>query len=167
MSAAREIWRIAPDTLDYAADDVSGKGAEKTGGRWNRKGAAMLYCSSTIALACLETLVHLTATGPLPLNRYLVRIAIPPSIWRQRTVLIPDKHIGWDAEPPGVVSIGWGVDWVDSQQSLIAEVPSVIIPEEPNILINPRHRDARRLRPRKVRRWTYDPRLPSTQDRAH
>lgn len=167
MSVAREVWRIAPDTPDYGADDRSGKGAEKTGGRWNRKGAAMLYCSSTIALACLETLVHLSAAEPLPLNRYLVRVAIPPSIWRDRTVLIPGKHIGWDAEPPGMVSIGWGSDWADSQQSLIAEVPSVVVPEEPNILINPRHGDAKRLRLRRVRRWTYHPRFAGTRNRGH
>jgi len=167
MTAVREVWRIAPDTPDYGADDFTGQGAEKTGGRWNRRGAAMLYCSSTIALACLETLVHLSAAEPPPLNRYLVKIAIPPSIWRNRTVLTPDKHIGWDAEPPGLVSINWGSDWVDSQQSLIAEVPSVVVPEEANILINPRHRDAKRLRPWKVRRFTYDPRLPGTRNHAH
>lgn len=159
MSAAREVWRIAPDTPDYGADDLSGKGAEKTGGRWNRKGAALLYCSSTVALACLETRVHLSGGDLLPLNRYLVRIAIPPSIWRDRTVLAPSEHVGWDATPPGMVSIGWGSEWADSQRSLIAEVPSVIVPEEANILVNARHRDAKRLRVSKVRRWTYDPRL--------
>ena len=167
MSAAREVWRIAPDTPDYRADDLSGKGAEKTGGRWNRKGAAMLYCSSTIALACVETLVHLSAADPLPLNRYLVKVVIPPSIWRDRTILAPAEHVGWDAEPPGITSLDWGSNWADSERSLIAEVPSVIVPEEANILINPRHHDAKRLRTRKVRRWTYDPRLAQTRHRAH
>lgn len=167
MSAAREVWRIAQDTSDYGADDLSGKGAEQTGGRWNRKGAAMLYCSSTIALACLETLVHLSGTDPLPLNRYLVRIAIPPSIWRDRAVLTPGEHVGWDAEPPGTISISWGSDWAASERSLIAEVPSVIVPEEANILINPRHRDAKRLQTRKVRRWMYDPRFARTRHRPH
>lgn len=167
MSSAREIWRIAPDTTDYGADDLSGRGAEKTGGRWNRKGAAMLYCSSTIALACLETLVHLSGTDPLPLNRYLVKISIPPSIWQDRTILAPGEHVGWDAEPPGRVSIGWGSDWAHSARSLIAEVPSVIVPEEANILINPRHRDAKRLRSRKMRRWTYDPRFAHARRPAH
>lgn len=127
----------------------------------------MLYCSSTIALACLETLVHLSGTDPLPLNRYLVKIAIPPSIWQHRTVLARDEHVGWEAEPPGMVSIGWGSDWADSDRSLIAEIPSVIVPEEANILINPRHRDAKRLVSRKMRRWTYDPRLAHTRQRAH
>lgn len=167
MSAAREVWRIAPDTPHYTADDLTGGGAEKTGGRWNRKGVAMVYGSSTIALACLETLVHLCAGHPLPLNRYLVKIAIPPSAWRDRTVLMPAAHVGWDAEPPGVVSIRWGSEWAQSGQSLIAEVPSAAVPEEANVLINPRHRDAKRLRTWKVRRWNYDPRLARTAHRAH
>lgn len=166
MSAGREIWRIAPDTADYGADDLSGKGAETTGGRWNRKGAAMLYCSSTIALACLETIVHLAGGGALPLNRYLVSILIPPSAWRARTVLETTGHIGWDSEPPGIVSLDWGNDWVGSQRSLVAEVPSAIISEESNVLINPRHRDARRLQARKIRSWIYDPRLGRHANRA-
>ena len=166
MSAARAVWRIAPDTADYGADDLSGIGAERTGGRWNRRGAALLYCSSTIALACLETLVHLAGAEPLPLNRYLVTIAIPPSLWRDRTVLAPSAHVGWDAVPPGGVSTGWGSDWADGGRSLLAQVASVVVPQEVNILINPRHRDARRLRTRKVRRWTYDPRLAFTAHHA-
>lgn len=167
MRAARELWRIAPDTPDYEADDLCGKGAEKTGGRWNRKGVAMLYCSSTVALACLETLVHLAGAAPLPLKRYLVTIALPPSAWRERTILKPSGHVGWESVPPGIVSIGWGNDWVDSSRSLIAEVPSVIVPEEANILINPRHRDARWLRARKVRRWTYDPTVARARHAPH
>ena len=167
MREAREVWRIEPDTRDYGADDLSGRGAEKTGGRWNRKGSAVLYCSSSIALACLETLVHTAGSDPLPLNRYLVRIAIPPSAWRSRTVLAPGRHIGWDSEPPGLVSINWGKDWIATVKSLIAEVPSVIVPEESNILINPRHRDAKQLRAQKVRRWTYDLRLQHSVHGAH
>jgi RES domain-containing protein len=167
LSGAREVWRIAPDTRDYGADDLSGRGAERTGGRWNRKGNAVLYGSATIALACLETLVHLSGSDPLPLNRYLVRIAIPPSAWRSRIVLAPTEHVGWDSEPPGLISIEWGKDWLATVKSLIAEVPSVIVPEESNILINPRHRDAKGLRARKVRRWTYDPRLQRAVPGAH
>lgn len=167
MSVAREVWRIAPDTPDYEANDLSGKGAEKTGGRWNRQGIAMLYCSSTVALACLETLVHLAGAAPLPLNRYLVKIAIPPSAWRERTILKPGEHVGWESVPPGIVSIGSGNEWAHSSRSLIAEVPSVIVPEEANILINPRHRDVRRLRARKVRRWTYDPRVARARHASH
>ena len=53
------LWRIASDTPDYTADDTTGAGAKKTGGRWNRKGIALIYTAESRALACLETLVHL------------------------------------------------------------------------------------------------------------
>ncbi len=70
------VWRIAADTRDYAADDLSGAGAKATGGRWNAMNYAAVYSSATRAMACLETIVHLNAGG-LPLNRYLVEITIP------------------------------------------------------------------------------------------
>jgi RES domain-containing protein len=156
----RYVWRIATDTPDYGADDLSGKGAEKTGGRWNRKGTALIYSSASIALACLETLVHLGGGLPLPLNRYLVRIPISPTAWRKRTVFDPAAHIGWDAEPAGLVSINWGTQWARSNASLLAEVPWVLVPEESNILINPTYPGATRLGVRKLRQWRYDVRLP-------
>ena len=74
------VWRIATDTPNYEADDLSGAGAKATGGRWNEKGMAVVYASETRALACLETFVHLNAGG-LPLNRYLVAITISDVIW--------------------------------------------------------------------------------------
>lgn len=167
MTSVIEVWRIAQDTADYRADDLSGKGAEEVGGRWNRPGTALLYCSSSIALACLETLVHLAGTDRLPFNRYLVRIILPPSAWQHRTIFEPSESVGWDSVPRGIVSLSWGNAWAASGQTLIAEIPSVVIPEEANILINPRHRDAKRLRVQKVRRWTYDPRLERTELSAH
>jgi RES domain-containing protein len=160
---ARTAWRIAADTRNYTADDLSGRGAEEDGGRWNHPGTPLLYASSTIALACLETFVHLDGRNALPLNRYLVQLELPPSTWRQRTVFVPADHVGWDAEPPGLVSMGWGTQWAQSQVSLIAEVPSVVVPEEINILINPRHRDTTRLKARKLRRWAYDRRVRGGQ----
>lgn len=166
MSPAKSLWRIAQDTPEYSADDLSGKGAEEAGGRWNRRGTAMLYCSSSIALACLETLVHLAGRDPLPFNRYLVRVEVPPSAWRARTMFEPGEHVGWDSIPPGIVSLSWGNAWATSARSLLAEIPSVVVPEESNILVNPRHPDARRLRSRKMRRWTYDVRMENPQARV-
>ena len=153
------LWRIASDTPSYGADDLTGKGAELTGGRWNRKGAPMVYSSVSIALACLETLVHLAGDVPLPLNRYLVEITVPQPLWDMRTRFDATRHIGWDAEPPGLVSLDWGTQWVQSLQALLAEVPAIVVPEESNVLVNPRHPDAAQLTARKVRRWTYDTRL--------
>lgn len=156
MSAS--VWRIASDTPNWTADDLKGEGAKRTGGRWNRQGLPTIYASSTRALACLETLVHIDSGG-LPFNRYLVEIIVPETEWGERELFDADAHTGWDATPPGRVSIDWGTAWLRRKVSLIAEVPSIVVPEEPNVLINPLHPAASNLRSSKIRKWTYDPRL--------
>lgn len=154
------LWRIGTDTPDYGADDLRGIGAERSGGRWNRKGIRMVYTSTSRALACLETLAHL-GSGDLPLNRYLVEITLSSDAWSARIVFDATANVGWDAQPPGLVSLDWGTAWASSRSSLLAEVPSVIVPEESNILINPLHPDVAALAARKIRRWTYDGRMRS------
>jgi RES domain-containing protein len=157
---ARTVWRIAADTAHYGSDDLSGKGAEKTGGRWNRSGTPVIYASGSIALAYLETIVHLSGLDPLPLNRYLVKIDLLATAWKARTIFDAAMHVGWDALPAGLVSLDWGTEWLQSRKSLLAEVPSIVVPEDFNILINPRHPDAgNNLTPKKIRRWNYDARL--------
>jgi RES domain-containing protein len=156
---AHVVWRIAADTAAYLSDDLSGKGAETTGGRWNRKGTPLVYSSDSIALACLETVVHLGGSDPLPLNRYLVRIDIPAAAWQARTRLDHSLHVGWDALPEGLVSIEWGTIWAQSAHRLVAQVPSIVVPEEFNVLLNPAHPDVAKLIAKKVRKWTFDARL--------
>jgi RES domain-containing protein len=153
------VWRIAADTPDYTADDLSGVGASSSGGRWNRKHAAMTYASSSRALACLETVVHLGAGDTLPLNRYLVEIRIPISLWRARETFIVSTHVGWDAEPAGKVSLDWGTTWASESRSVVAEVPSIVVPEEWNVLLNPSHPDIKSVKSKKIRKWTYDSRV--------
>ena len=160
MSCA--LWRIGVDAPTYEADDLSGKGAELTGGRWNDPGVPMIYAAMTRSMACLETLVHLNAGG-LPLNRYLVEITAPDALWTQARRESEDSlSVGWDATPPGRVSTSFGTDWVRSQSTALLIVPSAIIPEECNVLINPVHPDSAHVTASKVRRWTYDPRLQSS-----
>lgn len=159
MSVDVTVWRIAADTPKYAAHDLSGKSAEATGGRWNRKGTALNYTSVSRSLACLETVVHLSSGDALPLNRYLVQIRIPITAWNSRVVLDPAHHVGWDVEPAGKVSMDWGTAWIQGKATLLAEVPSVIVPEEHNILINPKHPHASKLTAVKIRKWTYDHRI--------
>jgi RES domain-containing protein len=154
------VWRIATEAPSYGATDLTGKGAELTGGRWNRKGVPMIYTSTTRALACLETLVHFASGVLLPLNRFLVRIEIPRECWTQRRRFGSlSKHVGWDAEPPGRVSQQLGSAWADENETLLLEVPSIVVEEEANVLINPRHADASRLSATMVRKWVYDRRL--------
>jgi len=150
-------WRIATDTPGYTADDLSGAGAKLSGGRWNRPGSPLLYCASNISLAVLETFIHLGAGG-LPLNRYLVELSIPEDLWARATTL-HRPPVGWDAIPTGKVSLDEGDGWLKSQRSALMIVPSVIVNEEWNVLVNPVHPDAAQIAARKVRKWTYDPRL--------
>ena len=149
-SSTVSLWRIGTDTPDHEANDLSGKGAEKSGGRWNRVGTPLVYSATTRALACLETVVHLAKT-PLPLNRYLVEIRLPRSIWAAATALDRSTLVGWDAEPAAKPSLDWGTLWARGSASLLALVPSVIVPEEFNVLINPAHPDLARVTSTRIR----------------
>lgn len=150
------VWRIAAVTLNYSADDLSGAGAKASGGRWNSPGMAVVYASESIALAVHETVVHLRTAG-LPLNRYLVRIDIPDAVWAARQALAPPP--GWDAQPHGLPGVTAGDTWLKAGISAIMTVPSVIVPEERNVLINPAHPDSAGLTATIQRRWQYDTRL--------
>jgi RES domain-containing protein len=156
---SRTVYRIATDTPDYEADDLSGRGAQITGGRWNEKGVAVIYAAENRSLACLETVVHLGAGG-LPFNRYLVEISIPDRVWtaaqRETPMSLP---VGWDAEPAGRASTSFGTGWLRSGRSAILLIPSTIVAEEFCVLLNPAHPDSARISALKSRRWLYDPRL--------
>lgn len=153
------LWRIAVDTPEYTANDITGGGAKATGGRWNRRGHAVLYTSTSLSLACLETVVHFK-TGGLPLNRYLVSVELPHQAWAARVEHSAEAlPVGWDALPEGRVSLDIGDAWLAQGESPVMVVPSVIVPEERNVLINPEHKLAKGLKAIKRRRWLYDPRL--------
>ena len=151
------LWRIAADTPGYAADDLSGIGAKLTGGRWNSKGVPVVYCATSIALATLET-VHYLRTGTLPFNRFLVRIEVPEAVWQARQILDQPPG-GWDAIPASLSASRAGDHWSAAGKTALLVVPSVIVPDECNVLINPRHPDAATITASTVRRWQYDPRF--------
>ncbi len=149
----RRVWRIATDTPDYVADDLAGTGARLTDGRWNRPGLSVLYCACSPSLACIETLVH-PGTGSLPMNRYLVAIDIRNAVWDSKmTETASSLPVGWDATPAGKVSLDFGDAWLSAGTSAVLTVPSVIVPEDAIILINPQHPDSTRLTATKLRRW--------------
>ncbi len=157
MSVA--LWRIALASRSIAPTDLSGLGAENTGGRWNSAGRPVVYAATSASLACLETVVHLNAGG-LPLNRVLVRIDVPDEVWNVRqSLLLASLAEGWNAVPAGSVSAEAGNAWLDGLVSALLLVPSAIVPDEFNVLLNPRHADAAKVNARARRPWTYDDRL--------
>lgn len=153
------LWRIAKDTPDYKASDLSGGGAKAMGGRWNSKGLPVVYAASTIALATLETLAHLGDNIAIR-NAFLVRIVVPKSLWAARqTIDAASLPLTWVAEPPGAASIGCGDAWLRANTGALMLVPSIIVPEEYNVLINPGHPSAARITAAVTRQYIYDPRL--------
>lgn len=169
MSELITSWRIARTGPTWKANDLSGKGSAKSPGRWNSSGRPIVYSASSIALACLETLVRLPSDEPLfCLQQQLVRITIPSHHWQQRKIFIKEEHSGWDlartlenAEDWLTATQAWGDDWLENGDSLLAEVPSVIVPEEFNLLLNPRHPAHVEVVAEIVRPWIYDARLVS------
>lgn len=150
------LWRIAADTRTYGADDLSGAGAAKNPGRWNDDGQPALYTAPTIAMAVLETAAHIDDAG-LPLNRYLVEITVPDATWADREVLdVTTLDTTWSAIPAGRGSVKPGADWLRGGTAAILVVPSVIVPEEAAVLINPRHPDAAGIKARVVRLFEYN-----------
>ena len=149
------LWRIAAETREYAATDLSGAGAAKSPGRWNDYKEPVVYCAPSIAMAVLETAAHIDDAG-LPLNRYLVAIEAPDVVWPRREELdVAKLPPTWAAIPAGRASVKIGSDWLTSVRSAILMVPSVIVPEELAALINPRHPDSFTITAKVVRPFEY------------
>ena len=159
LTDAISLWRIAADTPQWAAEDLSGKGAAQRGARWNHAGEPVAYAASSISLAAWETRAHFGQGAQLPWNRYLVRIDVPADVWAARETLAQPLPVGWDAIPEGRVSRALGSKWLNAASSALLVVPSVIVSEEINVLVNPAHGDAKRIMAVKIRKFAYDPRV--------
>ncbi len=138
-------------------DPLDPEGARRYGGRWNSRGTAVLYAADTIALAMLEKLVHLHRLEALAMFR-LCTLQLPDEaiLPLAETALPPD----WQADPPTPATQAIGDQWVREQASLALTVPSVLVPRQRNLLINPTHPDFPALREGlEVEPFQFDPRL--------
>jgi RES domain-containing protein len=117
--------------------DLSGKGAEMTGGRWNSKGVAMIYTSQSRALCTTEIAVH-SPLGIIPSNYWMIEIEFPDTIdvfEIDSSTLSPD----WKAFPHPHSTQAIGDDFVASRKYLIMKAPSAVVQGDFNYLINPAH----------------------------
>ena len=165
MTVSLLVYRIASETPEFTADDLSGGGAAKSGGRWNASGSPVVYCAASRALAYLETLAHLIpglapGTKP-PANRCLIEVAVPIAVWSKRHHARKDPKFpgGWSVHPAGKDSIEYGTAWLTVMTSALLVVPSVVVADEDNILINPLHSDAKEITARNTGKWQFDHRL--------
>lgn len=115
------------------------------GFRWNNLHTRMVYTSESRALSLLEMAVHLDLAEDIPDDRMIVEITIPDSIEIQE-ILSSDLPADWSSYPPVAMTKKIGDDFVKYGESAVLKVPSAIIPEESNYLINPLHRDAKKIK---------------------
>lgn len=125
------------------ADDLSGRGAEIAGGRWNRKGLPALYLAGNRSTALVETIVHCRYIEDL-YDRLVLSIEIPAGMADSfDTGRLPDN---WNATPWINDTIDMGSQWLRSHDNLILQLPSSVIPEEKIYMINPRHSEFKRVK---------------------
>jgi RES domain-containing protein len=148
------LYRLERRARTTAAEAFSGEGALHYALRWNSIGTRLVYTSTSVALACLETLVHMQMLAK-PEERWLFTIDIPEGDVEELRQLPK----GWDAEPATAASQSVGDQWIASARSVALLVPSVVVPVEQNALINPRHPRFRLGWVKRAERFRYDPRL--------
>ncbi len=136
-------WRLCRER--YA--DLSGDGARLYGGRWNSPGRPLVYAASTAALAVLEVRVHLDLPPDLLPDDYTLL-----------TIDLDDLAVETVAELPHDPR-GFGDAWLAAVRMPVLCVPSTIVPESPNLLLNPSHPDAGAGRIVGQRRFAFDRRL--------
>ena len=121
---------------------LDGMGGLYGSGRWHKKGNLVIYTSEHASLAAWEKIVHVTSFENLPKNLLLVKIEIPDGI---EILSIPQKILanGWDCFPFILDTMDYGTSFLRKKEHLAIKVPSVIIHDEYNIILNPLHPDIR------------------------
>ncbi len=113
-----------------------GEGARLYGGRWNSQGVPVLYTSDSLALCCLEIFVNLPSYDLLKEYVY-IKLSFESDL-----VIDVELFDGWNVRPVSKVSQGVGDRWVKDRKSPVLRVPSVIIPDGNNYLLNFNHPDS-------------------------
>jgi len=148
-----KAWRLVKKRHDKTAFD--GEGARLYGGRWNDKGVAVVYVAGTLALAALETFVHLT-THAMSIKFVAFELDIPPTVAVEAVGPLPPN---WRAEPAPASTRAIGTNWAHAAASAVLRVPSVVVPQESNYVLNPAHRDFKRIKISGSVPFGFDPRM--------
>lgn len=139
--------------------DLTGNGGLYGDGRWHSRGRPVIYTSVNRALAAMEVLVNLDLpVGWIPGDYVLMEIAIPEGV-SIRCLRLTKQLDGWNGPNGESVCRAVGDDWLGKGTTAALEVPSAVIPEERNLIINPNHPDARLLKIKSIRNFTFDARL--------
>jgi RES domain-containing protein len=143
----------------YLDSTLQGIGASMSKGyRWNSFNTKLVYTAESRALATLEVSVHLDLSEDLPLDRFYVEIEIPDDI-SILEVKLEDLPDDWNDKPPAITTQTIGDDFVIYNEAAILKVPSSIVPQEFNYLINPNHMDFSKIKIVNSTRMFFDSRI--------
>lgn len=137
-------------------NDLSGRGAEINGGRWNNKGMPALYTACSRALAVLEVAVHIPL-GIIPIDYFMTSIEIPDLGITK--VNISDLPFNWNRNPIIKATQYTGDDFLNANSHLILQVPSATVQGDYNYLINPAHTDFQLVKVVSTEPFEFDSRL--------
>lgn len=148
------VFRLSSEKYKY---DLSGKGAEHAGGRWNSKSVALVYTSETRALCVTEIAVH-TPLGIVPKNYYLITIEIPESVEIKviKPTSLPEC---WNDIPYGYQTQQIGNKFIQENKYAVLKVPSAVVAGDWNYLLNPDHCDFRLIKIKHAEKFEFDKRL--------
>src|SRR3569832_2372386 len=151
------MWVYRLIKQKYADDPLDPQGAKLLGGCWFCLGFFVVFVSDSFAFAALEMVVHLHRSDIL--NRFVlckILLADEAIMTLAMDTLPPD----WREDPPPSSTIAIGDEWLSSGESLALAVPSTIVPQQFNLIINPKHPDFGTLRDSVViERFIFDARL--------
>ena len=153
------VWRIV--TARFADVAFSGEGARRYGGRWNRKGVPLVYTAGSQSLAMLELLVQ---DEPLRARYMTIPAQIPADLTIAR---LSREQLPTDWRDAGAVETlrALGTEWAAGLATAVLAVPSAVVPDETNYLLNPRHPDFGRIALGTARELITDLRLARIRTR--
>jgi RES domain-containing protein len=148
-----QVWRLCRKK-NVAFD---GEGSRLAGGRWNRRGTAVVYTSATLSLAVLEYFVNLPVAAA-PQDLVAISAEVPGGI-PISSVNAEDLPRGWRKYPAPEALADLGTRWVDEAGTAILAVPSAVVPQEKNYLLNPSHPRFAEIVPGKPEPLSLDSRM--------
>ncbi len=154
------VWRLA---RPGGAAELNGEGNLITGARWNSPGRGVVYTSFHLSLCVLEAFVHLPPLLRTNLPEMAAWIEVPDEASRLNIGLaeLPSNLAGEDAEKR---CRQLGDEWLAAREHLVCTMPSMIVPQERNLTLNPVHPLMAKVKIVSIERFLFDPRLASARE---
>jgi RES domain-containing protein len=150
-----QVWRLT--TRKYAATAFSGIGNRRVGSRWVPEGRLAIYTSENLSTAVLETLVHIDPNHFRD-NFVCIKAEVPDNITMDE-VSLADLPDDWQRRFEDSELQQVGAQWIDRGSSAVLIVPSAVVPQERNVIINPQHEDFGKIVLSPAEPYLFDTRL--------